>query len=403
MIAMPCQAPPGGGFVSGVLGFVDCQAQAIGMGGYQALTAPGSALSLGLSILLTLFIALYGYRLLLGERLGLRDGVLAMIKIGIVFTLALSWPAYRTLIYDVTLRAPAEIASDIGRPAGLPGSGGGLVQRLDQADRFYVSLNLMGAGAGPVSPTATLQADVGRPQNASTFDPLALGSARVFFLTSALGAFAGMRLIAGLMLALGPLFIAFLLFQSTRGLFEGWIRVLAGAALGALGTAIVLGVQLALIEPRLAELVAWRGAGYAIPGAPVELLVISLTFALINLAVLIAAWRLTGAFAFPAIWRSTLSQVASNIGSRNEREPLLRTSPAGEAAERSRAAAIADSVARLQRRESADGPDLGAPQRTVQPRADRSDTPPSRTQPLGQSGRRTRGRTSASSARRDSR
>jgi type IV secretion system protein VirB6 len=403
MIALPCQAPPGGGFVSGVLGFVDCQAQAIGAGGFSALAAPGSALSLALSILLTLFIALYGYRLLLGEQFGLRDGVLAVIKVGIVFTLALSWPAYRTLIYDVALRAPAEIASDIGRPAGLPGSGGGLVQRLDLADRAYVSLNLMGTGAGTAAPTATLQAGVGQRQSASTFDPLALGGARVFYLTSALGAFAGMRLIAGLMLALGPLFIAFLLFSSTRGLFEGWIRVLAGAALGALGTAVILGVQLALIEPRLAELVAWRGAGYAIPGAPVELLVISLTFALINLAVLIAAWRLTGAFAFPAIWRSTLSQVANTIGSRSEREPLLRTSPAGEAAERSRAAAVADSVATRQRRESASGADLGAPQRIVQPRADRSDAPPSRAQPLGQSGRRTRGRISASVRRRDGR
>jgi hypothetical protein len=29
-----------------VLGFVDCQAQAIGEGGYQALSAPGSPLSL---------------------------------------------------------------------------------------------------------------------------------------------------------------------------------------------------------------------------------------------------------------------------------------------------------------------------------------------------------------------
>ena len=32
------------------------------------------------------------------------------------------------------------------------------------------------------------------------------------------------RLIAGLLLALGPFFVAFLLFDGTRGLFEGWVR-----------------------------------------------------------------------------------------------------------------------------------------------------------------------------------
>src|SRR5688572_31916345 len=49
-----------------------------------------------------------------------------------------------------------------------------------------------------------------------------------------------------------------------------------GSALGALGTAVVLGVELALVEPRLAELIAWRNGGYSIPGAPAELFAISL-------------------------------------------------------------------------------------------------------------------------------
>lgn len=404
MIGRPCEAPPGDGFVSGVLDYVDCQAQAIGLGGYQALAALGSPLSIALNILLTLFIALFGYRLLLGERLGMRDGVLAALRIGIVFTLAFSWPVYRTLIYDVALRAPAEIAAEIGRPAGLPGSSGGLVQRLDQADRAFISLNLLGTGAGTISPASTLQAATSPRQDISTFDPLALGASRVFYLTSALGSFAGMRLVAGLMLALGPLFIAFLLFESTRGLFEGWLRVLAGAALGALGTAIILGIQLALLEPRLATLVAWRGAGYAIPGAPAELLVISLVFALANLAVLVAAWRLTGAFAFPAIWRSTLSRVATNLVGQNERQPLARAMPAIDAPERSRAAVIADSVTMVQRREAMGDTELGAPRRQAQPHGARLENPShSRAQPLGQSARRTRGRASASARRRDGR
>ena len=73
------------------------------------------------------------------RRRALRDGVLALVKIGIVLALATSWAAYRTLVYDVALKGPAELAAQIGQPAGLPGAGGGLVHRLGYTDRAFVA------------------------------------------------------------------------------------------------------------------------------------------------------------------------------------------------------------------------------------------------------------------------
>ncbi|MFN3591107.1 MAG: type IV secretion system protein [Thermaurantiacus sp.] len=396
-----CQAPAGGGLVSGILDFVDCQAQAIGMGGHQALAAPGSGFAIALNILLVLFIALFGYRLLLGERLQLRDGVLAAIKVGIVFTLAFSWPAYQTLVYDVVFRAPAEIAAAIGRPAGIPGSDGGLVARLDGADRSFVALNALGIGAGLPAPVSTWQAGAPPRQPPSTFEPFALGGARVFYLLGALGGFAVVRLTAGLLLAIGPLFVAFLLFDSTRGLFAGWLRVLAGAALAAVGAALVLGVQLALLEPRLAELLTWRSAGYAIPGAAVELFAVSLAFALATLAALMASWRVTSGFGFPGP-RSHAAPDSRRRSDDRQQEPWPRRAVSDEAGARSRAAAVADSVITMQRREVLGGFDPGAPRRQSQPHASRTDdamTWP--VQPLGQAGRRTQARISAGAQRRD--
>ena len=59
-----CTAPSSGsGFVSGALDFIDCQAQTIGEAGYQALAQPGSTVSLALTALLTIFVALFGVRL----------------------------------------------------------------------------------------------------------------------------------------------------------------------------------------------------------------------------------------------------------------------------------------------------------------------------------------------------
>eukprot|EP01035_Chromulina_nebulosa_P002771 gene2771-3774_t len=85
--ACPSLAPDSA-FVSGVLGYVDCEAQALGLGGWQGMTGAGSANALILTGMLTIFIALIGYRILLGETPTLREGVVAIVKIGIVLALA---------------------------------------------------------------------------------------------------------------------------------------------------------------------------------------------------------------------------------------------------------------------------------------------------------------------------
>jgi type IV secretion system protein VirB6 len=432
---MACSSlAPSSGFIGSMLDFVDCQAQAIGAGGYQALAAPGSTLSLVLTGLLTLFVALFGYRMLFGQVPTTRDGVLALVKFGIVLALATSWAAYRTLVYDVALKGPAELATDIGGPAAVPGAGGGLVARLDNADRLLQALAAWGTGdtaqgaaaapRAPLPPYLTPGPATGVPPPAAaaaanpeapsgSFDGLALGAARILFLTVAAGALAALRLIAGVLLALGPFFFAFLLFDGTRGLFEGWLRVLGGAALGALGAAILLGIQLAFIEPRLATLISLRASGYAIPGAAVELFVIMLVFAVAMVAMVIAAARVAYGFRFPDSWRVLPAQWAQSVGTSEARVSATSRETIREpAAERSRAAAVADAVAASQRREvpvpaaaalvAAPGVASGAPSRAATPPAGTArDEPPPPPQPLGQSYRRTRSRASASAGRRD--
>ena len=426
---MACNAPAlDAGFVGGLLNYADCQAQAIGAGGYQALAAPGSSLSLTLTGLLTLFVALFGYRMLFGQIPNMRDGVLALVKIGIVLALATGWAAYRTLVYDVAFKAPAEIATDIGRPAALPGAGGGLAARLDNADRLLVVLSEWGTGVRPATEGATPPPPylipggaTGVPppgaQNAAdagSFDSLAFGGARILFLTGAAGALAIVRLIAGLLLAVAPFFVAFLLFDATRGLFAGWLRVLGGVALGALGASVLLGVQLAFIEPRIVNLIAVRAAGYSVPGAAIELFAIMLIFALALVAMLVALARVVYGFRFPSIQQLLPGQWSERAGGdRPINTNLQRDTAAAPAAERSRAAAVADAVAASQRREAplpaaamaATAGAAGGPSRTTVVTASnpRDSVPGARPapQPLGQSGRRTRNRTSSVLNRRD--
>jgi type IV secretion system protein VirB6 len=335
-----------------------------------------------------------------------------VMKIGIVLALATSWAAYRTLVYDVALRGPAELAATVGQQAGLPGAGAGLVERLGYADRNFVQLEVLGQGAVTVTPGQAPVDAFGRPvPPPSQFDGFAMGGARILFLTGAIGGLAATRLAAGFLLALGPLFIAFLLFESTRGLFVGWLRALGAMALGALGIAVALGVELVLIEMKLAELITLRNASLPIPGAAIELFVIALIFTLVMLAMVYAAARVALGFRLPDGWRAIPARLVGSLRAREERlaeVPQPRRAAAAE--ERSRAALVVDAVAATRRRETDNWPGApalaaagaGAPSRRVAPAGGERDMPAPVAVPIGQSyRRRTRGRVSASAGRRD--
>jgi type IV secretion system protein VirB6 len=409
--------PPGSGFIQSVLAFLDCQAQILGARGWQALAAPGSTLALLLMGFLTLFVALFGYRLLLGQGPDVRTGVIAFVKIGIVFALATSWGAYSTLVYDVVNRGPAELAAEIGTPSGLPGTRGDLVVRLDGADRAFVALAVLGEGRAPPMLEGNQSAGINNIPTPPYSASYAIGVSRMLFLIAAIVGLGAVRLVAGLLLAVGPFFVAFLLFENTRSLFEGWVRVLAGAALAALGVSIALAVELALIEPWLSDLLARRTADEWLPGMPVELLVVAFSFALIVLAMLYASAKTAFAFRLAPVWQAVTAR-SGRDAEREERRFAAagadgRDSPPAEA--RSRAATVVDAVASTQRREAAhiavvaarSAGGAGEAALAAQPaavaggRAAPASIAPS---PLGQSfRRRTRGRVSAGAGRRDHR
>ncbi len=272
----------GDSFLLRVLAHIDCQAQVIGSYGYLALGQPGSSAAQLMTSLLTLFIALFGIRLLFGPPPGARDLVFDVLKIGIVLTLAFSWPAFRTVIYDVTLKGPAEIATVISGASGNERPGEGLARRLQRSDNAIVRLTEVGAGRN-LGALIDKDAPGGTFEGSAIADDTAFGSARLLFLAGTIGTLALLRITAGLLLALTPLVAGLWFFPWTRGLVAGWIRGLVLTMVGSVGTAIVLSVELAIIEPWLADALKVRSLGYAIPAAPTELFAIMLAFAIVQL------------------------------------------------------------------------------------------------------------------------
>ena len=348
-----CAIPAtGNGFLAGMLQYFDCQAQTIGETGYQALASPGSSVSLALTALLTIFIALYGIRMLMGHVPSLGETMAGILKIGIVLALATSWAAYRVIAYETVLHGPAEIVEAIGSPSGLPGAEGGLVARLQWADDKIVALSA--SGTGRFDPVPTGQGGTS-PANPAKYTPIgddfALGLARVAYLGGTIGALAVVRLAAGLMLALAPLFAGFLLFESTRSFFMGWARMLVASALGALVVTVVLGVELGILEPWLANVLALRAAHYATPSAPTELLVITLAFDVALFGMIAIGMRIAFVAHAPGWLRERSARIADEVRRWSGNQSLPDAIRQDQALV-SRAHNIAGAVASVQRREA---------------------------------------------------
>lgn len=334
-------------FLADIIVHVDCTAASIGSNGFGALARPESAPALAVASLLTIFVALFGIRLLLGSSIGGRDMVGAILKIGIVLTLATSWPAWRVTGYGLVIHAPIELATSIGSASGVPGSRGDLISRLDRADEAIVGLTAFGSGrltggqsAGP---------DLGNSfQGVALSDQSALGLGRLAFLTGTLAPLIIVKVSAGILLALAPLMAGLLLFDQTSALFFGWLRGLAACALCAMALALVYGVELSVIEPWLSNVLAQRQGHFLAPSSPTELLVLTLSFALVAFGVLTLFARIS----FFSQFKPAMMQVAQRY-----REMLSpRTTAAAEigvrAAERpSRAFVLAQSVEDTVRRE----------------------------------------------------
>lgn len=265
-------------FLSTSLANIDCQARTIGAYGYGALANTNSVTSIALTGLLTIFVALLGIRLLLGPTYAGRDLVGDILRVGIVLTLAFSWPAWRVVAYDLALNGPAEIASAVGLASGLPGSRGDMPARLQEADDGIVAITVFGSGR--LTGDVANGTDIGdSPRGIALSDQFALGTGRSLFLATTIGSVALVRLGAGILLAIAPLMAGLLLFVGTSGIFFGWLRALAFCALGNVMLLIVQGSELALLYPWMNDVLRERGDRVFTPSAPTELLVMAMGFA----------------------------------------------------------------------------------------------------------------------------
>ena len=257
---------------------VDCLISNQVEGGYAALMAPGGTFSTALTIGLTIYVAIIGYRLVLGQA-GLTLGELVphFIKIGLVLALVTSWPAYQTLVFDLLFHGPEQLADAL---TGNAAAGATHVGILDAVQILFDRLTDYAAAAwGQHAPQAVTAAATATPAvpvapgaaltpvpppvapalpfatlGAAQFVAALLWFAAALMMAASVGVLLVVRIILALLLLLGPVFVALALFTSTRGLFEGWLRTTVKFALVPLFTLPLTAAMAAVAGPLAAEL-----------------------------------------------------------------------------------------------------------------------------------------------------
>jgi type IV secretion system protein VirB6 len=284
------------GVVRDVLTAVDCNTRSFARLGYESLTAAGSPFQAALTVALTIYVAVIGYRLLFGNGARLADGPTIALKIGAVLALVTSWSLFQTLVFDVAERAPLQIASVISAP--MRGSAmasdpvAGLQAAYDQLSETAVAF-----AHPPKSVPDKAQADYAAASQALTIASNAL------FVSSA-GLIAVITIAIGLLVATGPLFIALFLFFETRGFFVGWVRALGACAFGLISAWSLTVLMLHAVQPWMESLSDVGANGIADARTGITAAIIVLVFCASQFALLLAGIVIARGFRLPGAART---------------------------------------------------------------------------------------------------
>ena len=233
--------------VAGALHAVDCVAGEATTLAFERLFGSGGALLSTLTVLLTLYVGFFALNLLTGRGgLGVRFLAPRMMTLGLVLTFATSWAAYSTVVWNLAIGAPDQIA---GIVTGEAGSATRLfAEKIDVVFAALLQASPQGSGA---------QAQAAAPSAFSPEGMMWLGA--MLFLLGTLGVLVTARIALAVLVMTGPVFVVLALFEGTRGLFAGWIKGLVLLALVPLFAVLGGTIMLELAVPVMTALLATPG------------------------------------------------------------------------------------------------------------------------------------------------
>jgi len=229
-----------GNGVAASLHGVDCAAGQMAEAAFGRLFGTHGALLPALTILLTIYVALFAFALITGRsRIGINSMTSRLVTMGLVLTFATSWIAYQSVVWNLATGAPNELAGILTGTSG------------NATDVF--------AGKIDVVFQALIQASNGQTADSAFSPPGLLWVGGTLLLLGTVGILATSRIALAVLLALGPVFVVLALFQGTRGLFTGWLKGVVLLALAPLFAVLGGSLMLELAVPVLTALVQTPG------------------------------------------------------------------------------------------------------------------------------------------------
>jgi type IV secretion system protein VirB6 len=222
--------------------------------------------------LATLYVMVWGYLHLTGQiEEPFLAGLKRIVTLAVVFGVGLQLWLYNSIIVDTFYEAPSQLAAAVigaGNPVGTIDAiweSGGTV-----ADNLWIKGGIMNSGEGFWIAGAVVWCLVGM---------LCIYAMFLIALSS---------IALAVLLALGPLFIAMLFFETTKRFFSAWIAQLANYALITILTVMVSALLLQIVQSYAAQTAA-RGAAILTVDALNMMLIAVLVFLILRQVMPVAA------------------------------------------------------------------------------------------------------------------
>jgi len=196
-------------------------------------------------LMFVLFIAVYGYKILISGRFHAGDLLVHIVKIIIILIVATQWGAFSFLVYDITTDLPSDIAGQI-----MLGTSNVFT---DPAATDVVSANSALTNFYDRAMEVSEKVLEGAKWNSFGlyFYAFAIWAGAIAFAGYAAMLIILAKLSVAILLAVGPLFILLLIFANTKSLFEGWLRTLLNYAIIPIFVYLLLALLLTLAEAPL--------------------------------------------------------------------------------------------------------------------------------------------------------
>jgi len=226
-------------FFSGTLNTVDAVIGNFVNTAYQHFIQANAGV---ITLLFTLYVMLLGYQFLFhGHHFNLSSITRHMVVMLCVYGLVMNWNLYNMLVYKVFTTEPGNIAEILVNAAGKSQSGESIAQALDAI--YAAVINAAMGFFGQMSFSAAGIAFI-------VYGSLVfiIGSLMCVF---ALLLFIYAKMMMAVALALGPIFILFILWDATKNLFSAWLNKLITIALIPIVTSAILVLMLSVIHVTL--------------------------------------------------------------------------------------------------------------------------------------------------------